>query len=96
MTFCVRLTEHRAIYPAAIESDANRNVKTLVLKAAESSLGGSSQARKESVRLTQLTEARTSSCPIFINLLFFRRLESEASDFAILFSLCFDLARYMA
>jgi len=35
MAFCAQFTEHRTTYPAAIESDANRNVKTVDLKRAE-------------------------------------------------------------
>jgi len=42
MAFCVELTEHRTTYPAAIGSDANRNVKTGNLKPA-----AASGARKE-------------------------------------------------
>jgi len=30
MAFCAQFTEHRTTYPAAIESDANRNVKTVI------------------------------------------------------------------
>ena len=35
MACCAQFTEHRTTYPAAIESDANRNVKTVDLKRAE-------------------------------------------------------------
>ena len=38
MAFRVQLTEHRTTSPAAIESDANRNVKTVNLKPAEGRL----------------------------------------------------------
>ena len=87
MAFCVRLTELRTTYPAAIESDANRNVKTGVLELAIAREPGWSDARKKEREITQLTEVRTSSCPGFISLSFFKLLESERSDFAILFSL---------
>ena len=86
MSFCVRLTELRTTYPAAIESDANRNVKT-VLELAIARAPGWSDARKKEREITQLTEVRTSSCPSFISLSVFKRLESEGSDLAILFSL---------
>ena len=87
MAFCVRLTELRTTYPAAIESDANRNVKVVVLGLAIAREPGWSDARKKEREITQLTEVRTSSCPSFISLSFFKGLESGGTDFAILSSL---------
>ena len=83
MAFCAQFTEHRTTYPAAIESDANRNVKTAVLELAIARAWLERCERE----ITQLTEVRTSSCPSFISLSFFKGLESGGTDFAILSSL---------
>jgi hypothetical protein len=50
MAFCAQFTEHRTTYPAAIESDANRNVKTVDLMRAEqceNSAAGRGDGEKE-------------------------------------------------